>query len=541
VQLMGAELRAETLGRVARRDKQIAVPVRPALRRGVRLRQSGDAVMLDGADKRQVFTGKFARESLGRLAAACDGSATHADLAAAVGLKEAVVHKSLALLWASGALEEGTPAGDHPALAPELACLLSRLGNSTGANLSWTDAAARLGRAAVHVAGDKSLAAATTSCLEGVCEVVDDIDRLHVADDALVVFFETRRSQPELDELQRRCWLEQRALLRVRADSASMTMGPYVDPAFSPCLECGVSDEGDLPDDPPQHAYDLIAGLVAHHVLALTSRSVRTYLPLDAGIVDLTDLSTRYRPSATRPGCPTCSFSEGTTASVPPSSATYEASVALPLRRFLDPKGHLAHFQSSNIKLQWEFRDWPSCPRVALPEAEISRLAGAPPEAADRTRTDLDRPDVALLLAVAFGIREQSAGWVQRWTAAGGNIGSATAYVVSRDETVLPVGGYAYREKAHELAQLTTDALPGEKPLLLVVTANLKKMAAKYGTFGLRLALCDSGCALSAARKVADRLNLDFSLVTDWDDDLLSEYLGLSQAEEPIAAVMEVG
>lgn len=544
---MGAELRAETLGRVARRDKQIAVPVRPALRKGVRLRRSGDAVMLDGADKRQAFTGKFARESLGRLAAACDGSATHADLAAAVGLNEAVVHKSLALLWASGALEEGASAaleeggaaGDVPAVPPELACLLSRLGNSTGANLSWTDAAARLSRAAVHVVGDKSVAEVTAGCLEGVCEVVDDIDRLPVADDALVVFFETRRSRQELAELQRRCWTEKRPLLRVRADGTSMTMGPYVDPGSTPCLECGVSGEDDLADDPPQHAHDLIAGLVAHHVLALFSRSVRTYLPLDAGIVDLTTLSTRYRPSATRPGCPTCSFSEGTTAPVPPSSAMYEASVALPVRRFLDPRGHLAHFQSSNIKLQWEFRDWPGCPRVALPEADVSRLAGQPPAAADPVA--LRRPDVALMLAAAFGIRERSDGWVQRWTAAGGNIGSATAYVVSRDEAVLPVGGYAYREADHELAQLTADALPGGKPLLLVVTANLKKMAAKYGTFGLRLALCDGGCGLSAARRVADHLNLDFSLVTDWDDHLLSEYLGLSPAEEPVAAVMEVG
>ncbi|MFI9261139.1 tpaE [Streptomyces sioyaensis] len=542
---MGVELKAETLGRVAHRDKQIAVPVRPALRRGVRLRRSGDAVMLDGADKRQAFTGKFARDSLGRLAAACDGSATHAEIGAAVGLSEPLVLKSLALLWASGALEEGAPAdGDpaHPArsaVSPELACLLSRLGNSTGVNPSWTDAAARLGRATVHVAGDRSLAEATTRCLDGVCEVVDDIDRMPRDAEALVVFFETRRSRPELTGLQRRCWLEKRALLRVRADGTSMTMGPYVDPAFTPCLECGVAGEDELPDDPPQHAYDLIAGLAAHHVLALFSRSIRTHLPLDAGIVDLTTLSTRYRPSATRPGCPTCSFSKGSTASAPPSSAVYEASIALPVRKFLDTNGHLAHFHSKNMNLQWQFRDWPSCPRVALPGADVSRLAGTPSPMADRA--DAGRPEVALMLAVGFGIRKRSDGWVQRWTAAGGNIGSATAYVVSRDESVLPVGGYAYCERDHHLAQLTGKALPGESPLLLVVTANLKKMGAKYGTFGLRISFCDGGVALSAARKVADRLNLGYSLVTDWDDHALSEYLGLSTAEEPITAVMEVG
>lgn len=554
---MGVELKAEALGRAAGRDKQIAVPEHPVLRRGVRLRQTGDSVLLDGAYKRQAFTGTFAREHLGRLVAACDGATTHVGIAAAVRLDEAVVLKALALLWASGALEEGARPGRTPAVSPELACLLSRLGNSTGVNPSWTDAAARLDRAAVHVTGDRALAEATAGCLDGVCEVVGDLDDLPVTDDALVVFFETRRSRPRLAELRERCWLERRALLRVRADGTSMTLGPYVDPAFTPCLECGVAAEGDggdagadLPDEPPPHAYDLVAGIVAHHVLALFSRAIRTCLPLDAAIVDLTTLATRYRPSATRPGCPTCSFSKGTTASAPPAAAVYEASIALPVRRFLDTNGHLAHFHSKNMNLQWQFRDWPSCPRVPLPAADMSRLAGPPPPpAAERAgagrsevgRAAVGQSEVALMLAVAFGIRRRSDGWVQRWTAAGGNIGSATAYVVSRDASVLPVGGYAYREGAHELARLTDAALPGERPLLLVVTANLKKMGAKYGTFGLRISFCDGGVALASARKVADRLNLPFSLAADWDDRALSAYLGLNPAEEPITAVMEVG
>jgi hypothetical protein len=353
-----------------------------------------------------------------------------------------------------------------------------------------------------------------------------------------------------------------------------MTLGPYVDPAFTPCLACGTASEtpgafeatrtpevyespqaadAATPTTPPETpdgveaaARELVAGLVAHHVLALSSRSIRTYLPLDAGIVDLTTLATRYRPSATRPGCPTCSFSKGTTASVPPAAAVYEASIALPVRKFLDTNGHLAHFQSKNMNLQWQFRDWPSCPRVPLPAADVTRLAGAPSPTADRagvaSRSEAVGPsEIALMLAVAFGIRERSDGWVQRWTAAGGNIGSATAYLVSRDPSVLPVGGYVYREQDHDLAQLTSEALPGDKPLLLVVAANLKKMGSKYGTFGLRLSFCDGGVALSSARKVADRLSLPYALVTDWDDRALSAYLGLSSAEEPITAVMEVG
>ncbi|MDA2810219.1 tpaE [Nocardiopsis sp. RSe5-2] len=540
---MGAELRGDTLGRVARRDKQIEVPVRPVLRKGVRLRRSGDTVMLDGAEKRQAFTGRFARERLAGLAAACDGTATHAEIAAALGLDESVVYKSLAMLWASGALEEGDRDGPPPEVPSELACLMSRLGGSTGVNPSWTDAAARLGRTVVAVAGDGGLAEATAACLDGVCEVVRDADRPPEAEGALVVFFETRSSRPALAAIRDRCRTEGRALLRVRADGASMTLGPYVDPAFTPCLECGASGEDEPEDDPPARSTELIAGLAAHHVLALVSRAVRTFLPLDSATVDLATLATRYRPSAVRPGCPTCSFSEGPVAPEPTSSALYEAAVALPPRGFLDTAGHLAHFQSSNVELQWRFRTWPGCPRVELPEADTSRLAGAPSAGGDRT--GLGRPELALLLAIAFGVRERTEGWVQRWTAAGGNIGSATAYLISRDEDVLPVGGYAYRDGDHSLARVADGGPPGGPgpgaPVTLVATANLKKMAAKYGTFGYRLSLCDAGCALASARRVADRLGLEVSLAADWDDGLLSGYLGLNPSEEPVAAVMEVG
>lgn len=519
---MVAEVKAETIGRAAHRDRQIAVPGRPAVRRGVRLRQLGDAMLLDGSDKRQVFTGTFARERLRRLVDACDGTATHAQLAAAVGLDETVVYKSLALLWASGVLEEGVPVGEDPAVAPEFACLLSRLGNSTGANPSWTLGAARLARTAVRFAGHRPLADAATRCLTGMVDAA-------AAADSLTVFFETRTSQVDLDGLQRLCWREKRPLLRVRADAMSTTVGPYVDPEFTPCLACGTSAEGELGEDPS--TCDLIAGLVAHHVVALVSRSTMTHLPLDAAVVDLTSLTTRYHASATRPGCPTCSFGAGPTASVPPAGASYEAAVAIPPRGFLDPKGHLAHYQSSNIQLQSEFRDWPSCPRLPLPPADISTV-----DTAD------ERAELALVLAIAFGIRERSPeGWVKRWTAAAGNLGSATAYVLCRDEGVLPVGGYAYLEQDHALAALTTGVPPGEARLRLVVTANLRKVVRKYGTFGLRLALLDAGCAVSAAREVAGHRGMAWSLVTDWDDESLSEHLGISPTEEPIAAVLELG
>lgn len=533
---MAAEVRAETIGRAARRDRQIAVPVRPVVRLGVRLRQAGDAVLLDGSDKPRAFTGAFARTGLRRLVEACDGTATHADIAATTGLDEAVVYKSLALLWASGVLEEGASAVDHSQVAPEFACFLSRLGDSTGANASWTQGAERLGRATVRLLGHRPLVEAAARCLADVCTVVTDEGALPQGGDGLVVRFETPQTGSVPSGPGHRPGHS--PLLRVRADATSVTVGPYVDPEFTPCLACSTAGEAEPAGEPPEHAHELIAGLVAHHVLALLARATMTHLPLDAAVIDLDTLATRYRASASRPGCRDCSFSTGPVAPVPPAGAAYEAAVAIPPRRFLDPKGHLAHYQSSNIMLQSEFRAWPTCPREPLPDADVSRLAGA----AATGRALPGARDVALLLAVGFGIREQTAdGWVKRWTAAAGNIGSAGAYLLCRDPSVLPVGGYAYVEQDHVLARLATGIPPGDRPLTLVVTANLKKVVRKYGTFGLRLALLDAGCALSAVRAAAGRLGLDVSLATGWDDEALGACLRISPDEEPVAAVMELG
>ncbi|AEV84645.1 tpaE [Actinoplanes sp. SE50] len=539
---MVVEVNAETIGRAARRDMQIAVPVRPAVRRGVRLRRSGDTVVLDGADRPQAFTGRFARDHLTQLVAACDGTLGHRDLAARTGLDEGTVYKSLALLWAAGAVEEGDPPGALPAAAPEFACLLSRLGNSTGANRSWTGAARRLARTVVHLAGDPSLVATAARCLDGAGRpVTGELRPAAAGEDGLSVFFETRGSAPDLAALRRRCWTEGRPLLRVRVGATAVTVGPYVDPAFTPCLECGTAAEGAPDGDPPAGTGDLVAGLVTHHVTALVGRATMTHLPLDAAEVDLSTLATRYRAAVTRPGCPTCSFAAGVRAAEPPAAARYEAAVAIPPRRFLDPKGHLAHYQSANIALSSQFRTWPTCPRRPLPAADLTRLAGEPAGGTGR------RPgprEVALLLAVAFGVREQSPvdGAVRRWTAAAGNIGSATAYLLCRDDTVLPAGAYAYVEQEHALAGMASGTPPpGNRPLLLVITANLRKVVRKYGTFGLRLALLDAGCAVAAARAVAGHLGLAYDLARDFDDDVLAECLGLLPSDEPVAAVLELG
>ena len=49
-------------------------------------------------------------------------------------------------------------------------------------------------------------------------------------------------------------------------------------------------------------AFSREAGIAAHHVTALLSRSSMTYLPLDTAVIDLDSLDSSYHPAVTRPG-----------------------------------------------------------------------------------------------------------------------------------------------------------------------------------------------------------------------------------------------
>ncbi|RII22268.1 hypothetical protein DSC45_00900 [Streptomyces sp. YIM 130001] len=540
---MAAEMKAEQIGRAARTDMQLTVPVRPVLRRGVRLRRAGDAVVLDGADRKQAFSGAFAREGLVPLTEACDGTRGHAELALELGMDEAAVYKCLALLRTAGAIEEA-PGGEEPKVAAEWAVLLSRLGNSTGANASWADAVTRLDRRAVRLEGDRELVSSARRILDGVFRTDRDPGG---ASDELTVFFETAASAPQLADVEQRCRESGQPLLRIRADATTVVIGPYVDPAITPCLGCGRHGEPGPPGEHPGRLDDLVVGLASHHIAALLTRTTITQLPIDSVVIDAATLSTTYRPAAVRPGCPRCSAARGPVAPEPPAGAVYEASVAIPPRTFLSPRDHQAHYHSGNLRLQSQFKDWPSRTHTPLPEPDVGRLAGPGRSAARTSGSGGDVPltldTLGLVLKTAFGIRDDrtTPSNVKRWTAAAGNIGCTTAYVVVRDGQVLPPGVYAYAQADHSLALVSGEVPSGNAPCDIVITGDLRKIMTKYGTFGLRLVFLDAGCSLTTAREVTGHLGVAFAPHTDWDDEALSAMLGISPADEPIAAVASLG
>ena len=579
----GSVMRAGDVGRAARRDLQFRIPRKPVVRLGLRARPDEGGWIVDGARKSQVLGGAFAREHMGPLLDACDGTRTLDEIGEATGIGPQAAFEAVSLLWTGGIVEEGDtePAPGDP--APELARLLSRLGDSTGVNDSWQDAARRLAAARVAVVGDAELAGEMVAALEPTLPEVR-LDSAPRRGDTLTVLVETADSAARSQEVARRCREEGIALLRVRAEQEAVTVGPYVDESFSPCLACACADEPEIGPRPEPARHDIIVGLAARAVAALIARATVTHLPGDARRTDLATFTYSDRPVVSRPGCPICSVAGAGEEPVPvapsaPVGARYEQSVAIPPAAFVDSKGHQQHYKPSNLRLQREFRDWPVCPRTQLPPADLGRLDQPWPVVHPIGGGDADaavRPtlsELATILALSVGVREPLgtgstdpgaadaaqtplSAKLRRWTAAGGNIGSVTAYVlVPASGEAGEVGGeqlapgtYVYIERDHALALIgpapsasETDVVPDGVGVRIVLTGNVDKVARKYFSFALRIAVQDCGCSFEVIRLVADALGVPLRARARWDEQRIARALGTDPAREPACIVVDLG
>ena len=580
----GSVMRAGDVGRAARRDLQFRIPRKPVVRLGLRARPDEGGWIVDGARKSQVLGGAFAREHMGPLLEACDGTRTLDEIGEATGIGPQAAFEAVSLLWTGGIVEEGDtePAPGEP--APELARLLSRLGDSTGVNDSWQDAARRLAAARVAVVGDAELAGEMVAALEPTLPDVR-LDGAPRQGDTLVVLIETIDFSDRSEEVARRCRQDGIPLLRVRAEYEAVTIGPYVDESFSPCLACASADEPELGPRPDAARRDIVIGLAARAVAALIARATVTHLPGDARRTDLATFTYSDRPVVSRPGCPVCSVAGQGETLVPvapsaPVGARYEQSVAIPPAAFVDSKGHQQHYKPSNLRLQREFRDWPVCPRTQLPPADLGRLdqpwpvvhpigGGGDADAAGRPTLG----ELATILALSVGVREPLgtgstdpgaadaaqtplSAKLRRWTAAGGNIGSVTAYVlVPASGEAGEVGGeqlapgtYVYIERDHALALIgsapsasETDVVPDGVGVRIVLTGNVDKVARKYFSFALRIAVQDCGCSFEVIRLVADALGVPLRARARWDEQRIARALGTDPAREPACIVVDLG
>jgi SagB-type dehydrogenase family enzyme len=540
---------ADTVGSAARFDPQLRIPLRPRMRRGLVVAREADQVVVTGPPKKQLFRGRSATQLLPGLLDLLDGERTHARLAAELGVPEEVVFKALSLLWTCGVVEEGPPTGTEAEAVPDvddrLADYLSRVGSATEVNPCWEQAAIRLRTAGIEIFGDPVLAGLLRDELTGSVPVALGTGDTPGERTTLVVWADAADGgRPAAGTgshaLAEHCWDKGVPLLRLRVRGRRAALGPLVDPRTTPCLDCLTA--GDEDDDRTAAAGDreLAVALFARDLFAAVSRTTPTPLPMRWRLVDLETLGQRDTSSATRPGCPRCSVADGPVVERATPATRFEASVAMPPKEFADLKAHQMHYKPSNLALQRVSRTWPVAPAVELPPPDHGRLDRTGP-AADATQPGSDT--LSLLLSVTAGIKADGKDKVARWTASGGNIGSVTAYAVVRDVPGLAPGVYGYVAAEHRLARLSSraDAVPGDRPLSIVLTGDFPKVARKYSAFALRIVLLDSGCAQATAREAARTLGVGCALRPLWDDDAIAAALGINPDMEPITAVIDLG
>ncbi|MEU9005181.1 hypothetical protein ACFWBI_20435 [Streptomyces sp. NPDC059982] len=536
---------AESIGAAARFDPQLRVPQRPRLRRGLVVSSEADQVVVLGPPKKQLFRGKSAKDLLPALLDLLDGSRTHAGIAGELRRPEEVVFKALSLLWTCGVIEEGPPEETESAAASgiddRLADYLSRIGSATEANASWEEAAIRLQAAEVEIFGDPALAALLREELVGSVTVTVGTGYTPTERVTLVVWADAGSVGAEADAttLAEHCWDKGIPLLRLRVRGRRAALGPLVDPRTTPCLDCLTTDDEDEERTATDGDHALAVALFARDLFSSVSRTTPSPLPVRWRLVDLETLGQKDTSSATRPGCPRCSVAEGPVAERAAPATRFEASVAMPPKEFADLKAHQMHYKPSNLALQRVSRTWPVAPSVELLPPEHVRLNQQWPAAQPGQET------LALLLSVTAGLKADGGDGdkVARWTASGGNIGSVTAYAVVRDVPGIDPGIYGYVVSEHRLARLSSKAaaVPGDRPVSLLLTGDFPKVARKYSAFALRIVLLDSGCAQATAREAARSLGIGFALRPRWDDDTLSAALGINPDIEPITAVIDLG
>ncbi|QGU28024.1 SagB/ThcOx family dehydrogenase [Microbacterium oryzae] len=535
-------LEAVAMSHAALSDPQFRLPSRPRFAEGLVVVPSDGGVIVEGGPTRQLLGGRSAAAVLDRLIPLLDGEHGLEELAAESGRSLADTHATVALLYASGLLEDGAVAPEVGDADPQAIAFYARTIDSTRVNASGAQAMQRLRASRAVVAADarsrgfaEMIAAELTAGGVGSVDLVDAGST--AVDSALVLLV---GASPLLSRTAAAAAAEGAGAYPVRLDGEQLLYGPFVEPSYTPhyddlALQIDAEAGTAEPTDEPAFA----AAMVAGDVLALLSRVGA--VPSQQSLVRL-DLRTLVQERL---------VAVSSTPDGIPLAYAFEASTAFPPRSLASPKDHQVHYKQSNIVLQRESKRWPSAPTTPLTQrAAIRQVDGLPDPAAPATATDLTAGMLADIVTRTAGNRDEGTpreGKVRRWAATGGNLGSVQAYVLARRVDGLAAGVYGYQRGDDSYALLPwadpSADLAGvseSADAVLVLTGALGRVASKYAAFSWRIVHLDAGVALAQARLLAAAHGVHTEVAPAWDDDAVAALLGIDQDAEPITAVVSL-
>lgn len=465
---------------------------RPRLARGLAVVRRPDGLVVEGAHKRQVFTGAAATGLLPRLFARLDGEHDIAALAGATGVRPPVIVRALRLLDRGGLVEWTRPDRPHPALDPATDAYLSRSLSLTKRHDEVRAVAESLAKARVTVVGAGPIAEAVCSCLResGVTGAVRASD-VPAGPQQLVVVCE--QDPAEFTARAAELWRLGTPVLRFAGDGDRLELGPFLHPGWTSCPDCWSSaDAGAMDGALPADAVELAAGLVCAEVLALLGMVTAPVTMSRVVRLTLAEPREEVLVLSPEPDCARCS--PGVSEADALVAARYERAVAWSPWA-ARPGG--ASGPASRIQSQYEAS--PKLPLDQVPEY-LRSLLTAP--------TATDEVDVYLLGA------PDPARPVHLYDPDSGQLVATRA-----SSGPVPLG------------------LPGKPVAALVLVATPVRRYADRGAESLRLAQLRAGVALAQLQQAAVGCRLR---VTTRCDPALSELLELRTDQEVPAIVVGV-
>jgi SagB-type dehydrogenase family enzyme len=359
-------------------------------------------------------------------------------------------------------------------------------------------------------------------------------------------------------------------------DPARGLLGPYSVPKISACPDCVQLQIGEqIPDPSTQHR-----SAEGPLWLVLLQRAVQRAIATLTGLygiehttaVELWDQRTRttkrFDSVLALPNCPACGSDITPRGLRLPSG--HEENVSFLFHRGTAIKpwdlGNAAlvqkHLQPSIVRLtQAHIAPQPanadefpqSLPRLPDDPTELSRPLMSPNRAGPPRRCSI--ASLGPLLRYSAGGTIVSIDGhthhINRFTASGGNLGSACVYVVVRDVEGLRPGVYRYDLLDHRLHRLprdfhaaTVDARWADKDLanrsqaLLIVACNISVTFQKYRGRGYVYSLLDAGLMAQRLVHLAEALGHYTTLAWDFEDSAVLKSLGQQAPEYGVGCLL---
>lgn len=525
----------------------------PQVCRGLAVVPVAGGLLVEGGPRRRLFRGAAATEILPRLLPLLDGRHDRRALRTGLGLSDVQLNQVFGLLAECGLLDaeaEPRDGGEHARH------YYSRTLSTAGGYRGSADLLTSLRRASVVLMGGflEELAEDLLESGVGTVELIDGPDRMSAAHRSLAVVHDDG-APDTLEHAGRACRASGAPLLRIAAGDGHVDIGPIVAPPQTACATCvreGLAEAGwdaDPGAAPPTR--ELMCGLAAGEILAHvghvhqpTSRRRLTRVALDG-------LATEYRLVTPDPDCPECGFGRPYGAGPAPRSEQYEWWMR---QRIGEPRwrGERPPAEARRIRdLQTVRPAFPTSPRHALPvldfPAAVRGAFGAPrpsgPGAADLATL------TGILIGIAGRRPEDGPDENRRWAPSGGNLASVAAYLITeRGPGGLPGTRFRYDDIGHQLISIRSDALPLREALagtdldpdgldaVIVLVADIDRLAGKYEGAAFRMAHLDAGCAAMQLSAVATGYGLDVVFATSWDERV-GALLELSPHAETVTVI----